>query len=228
MPLRRPPATSSRAARPRARLALPALFVALAPSVAASGCGTTTEPTGTTGPTGTPTLLVTSPAPSTCFSIGADPDAHLPVQVEVSHFALRPPGTCGLARQCGFLQLLVNGVPNNQSAAPNIDVLVRKLADRYATLELTVELVDEAGKPFVVAEKPVASSVTIRTAVACEDAGGGGGAGGTGGAGGATTSAGGAGGAGGATSGAGGATSGAGGATSGAGGATSGAGGAGG
>ncbi|MCC6525498.1 MAG: hypothetical protein IT373_22805 [Polyangiaceae bacterium] len=87
------------------------------------------------GPTGDPTLAIAEPlsvdgAP-VCASIGTDPDFRMPFYVSVQQLLLRPPGACGAYAQCGELALYVDGVLNDLSSVPAIDLLFRRLADRY-------------------------------------------------------------------------------------------------
>ena len=50
--------------------------------------------------------------------------------VAVEELILRPPGAC-IFDQCGHLALYVEDVLNNESSVPAIDVLFRKLGNRY-------------------------------------------------------------------------------------------------
>jgi len=115
------------------RLCAFALIVPLAAALGA--CSSTDAATPDTGPTGDPTISVVEPAASgtgpACVAVGPEADARVPLLVSVTELVLRPPGGCGYYVQCGHLELYVDDVLNNESAVPAIDVLLRKLADRY-------------------------------------------------------------------------------------------------
>ena len=108
--------------------------LALCACALASACTTSEEATLDVGPTGDPTLSIAEPGTDgfpVCVSIGTDADFRLPVLVDVEELALRPPGACGSYAQCGQLALYVDGVLNDRSAVPVIEVLFRRLGDRY-------------------------------------------------------------------------------------------------
>jgi hypothetical protein len=87
------------------------------------------------GPTGPPSIAVVEPsgaeAGPVCVAIGQDPDARIQLLVEAEQLVLRPPEACGAYVQCGHLAVYVDQVLNNESSVPSIDVLLRKLGDRY-------------------------------------------------------------------------------------------------
>jgi hypothetical protein len=211
----------------------PALVLAILALMAPAGCSDDEPAKVNVGPTGDPSLAIVDPAPGACIAIGAAADATIPVTVAPKELYLRPPGTCGAYKQCGHLVLRVNGVENNRGSARIIDVVFEgKIADRYADLTLSIEVLSDAETPILnQAGEPVVASISVTTAesaASCGAGAGGAGGGGTGGAGGAGGGTGGAGGAGGGTGGAGGAGGGTGGAggAAGAGGGAAGAGGA--
>lgn len=113
-------------------------------------------------------------ASTPCFSIGNDPDARVPIEIEVSDMVIRPPAFCGSTSGCGHFVLLVGNVENNIGTTRLMDVLMRKLADRYGTFDITVEargddnevLLDKSAD----VEIPARDGITILTAPACEDA----------------------------------------------------------
>lgn len=110
-----------------AALALGALLLA--------ACDDETAEPVPVGPTGPPALAFIEPSGDDpqpiCTSVGTDPDARIPLLVETTELVLRPPQACGAYVQCGHLALYVDGVPNNVSAVPTIELLLRKLGDRY-------------------------------------------------------------------------------------------------
>ncbi|MCC6555849.1 MAG: hypothetical protein IT372_23040, partial [Polyangiaceae bacterium] len=165
----------------------PAALLVAALALAVSGCSDDTTSTAVAGPTGNPKLAILSPKDGACVAIGSGIDATIPVEIKVENLYLRPPGACGVYKQCGHLVLRVNGVENNRGSATVIDVLLRKLADRYAGLTISVEVINDAGEPILAVltdgaePAPLMRSVTVTTQVACE--GGGGGSGGSGGSG---------------------------------------------
>mgnify|MGYP001827796455 CR=1 FL=1 len=117
------------------------------------------------GPTGPPSIAVVEPsgaeAGPVCISIGDDPDARIPLLIEAEQLVLRPPEACGAYVQCGHLALYVDQVLNNESAVPSIDVLLRKLGDRYHdgephegtgeadVLHVSIEVQDDLGDVLV-------------------------------------------------------------------------------
>ena len=115
------------------RLCAFALIVPLAAALGA--CSTTESATPDVGPIGDPTIGVIEPASSgigpVCVAVGSEADARVPLLIATTELVLRPPGGCGYYIQCGHLDLYVDGVLNNESAVPAIDLLLRKLADRY-------------------------------------------------------------------------------------------------
>src|SRR5690606_5356593 len=102
---------------------------------ALAGCGDDALPQGALGPSGPPSLRLIEPVPNrrgvACAAIGTEVDARVSLVFAVRELVLRPPGACGSRQQCGHLELWVDGVLNNESAVPTIDLLLRKLADRY-------------------------------------------------------------------------------------------------
>lgn len=142
------------------------------------GCGEDeTETTSTTPTVRNPSLAITSPADDMhCFSIGSDPDARIPIQIETKEMVIRPPDFCGSIAGCGHFVLLVGDRENNIGSTRLLEVLMRKLADRYGTFEITVEarnddneiLVDKSGE----SEIPARDTVTIASAPNCEAQGG--------------------------------------------------------
>jgi hypothetical protein len=108
----------------------------MVPFAAALGaCSSAESATPDLGPVGDPTIAVLVPAASgsgpVCVAVGSDADARVPLVIGTTELVLRPPGGCGYYVQCGHLDLYVDGVLNNESAVPAIDLLLRKLADRF-------------------------------------------------------------------------------------------------
>jgi hypothetical protein len=87
------------------------------------------------GPTGEPSIAFVAPSSADpqplCVVVGDEPDARIAMLVETAELVLRPPGACGYYQQCGHLDLFVDDVLNNESAVPALELLLRKLADRY-------------------------------------------------------------------------------------------------
>ncbi|MEJ7732147.1 MAG: hypothetical protein WKG00_23425, partial [Polyangiaceae bacterium] len=139
------------------------------------------------GPTGTPSVRVVygfdkegnpvSPPPDWCTVIGDsadDPRSRVPIALEVTEVTLRPPGLCGVQKQCGYAQLSVvcaptpgeggaggesgaggaggeegeqlpcPGVVNATSAAEVIEADFTKLADRYGPRTFRVDIIAES------------------------------------------------------------------------------------
>ncbi|HSN98092.1 MAG TPA: hypothetical protein VLS89_07325 [Candidatus Nanopelagicales bacterium] len=164
--------------------ALAATWFALA---VVGGCSDDTTSSSTGGVAAEPSLAISSPAEGACVAVGTDPNATFSVQVGAGNVRLRPPGACGNFANCGYLVLRVNGVENNRASTRLIDVQLRKLADPYADLTISVEVHTSEGQPLLNrAGEPVMASVQVRTEPSCgAGAGGAGGAGGMGGSGGA-------------------------------------------
>ncbi|MBW2525953.1 MAG: hypothetical protein JRI23_17360 [Deltaproteobacteria bacterium] len=136
--------------------------VLVAIALAAAACDDETQEPVALGPTGPPSMAFVEPQSHdvhpACEQVGDEPDARVPLLVETSELVLRPPDACGSYVQCGHLALYVDDVLNNESSVPAIDLLLRKLGDRYhdgrplpATgepdvLHLRVEVQDDAGE----------------------------------------------------------------------------------
>ena len=125
-------------AEPATRSNVHRLFRSTTPLLAAAclwltACDDTTTTTTSIGPTGNPTLVFADPSSAEpgplCVEVNDDPEFAFPLLVEVEELLLRPPGLCGVAAQCGHLALTVDGLPNNETAVPVIDILFRKIAD---------------------------------------------------------------------------------------------------
>jgi hypothetical protein len=190
--------------------------LALGLVVAFAGCEDDEAPAIDLGPTGFPSLAFSDPPSDgpqpVCVAVGPEIDARVPLLVDLTELVLRPPGACGLFPQCGHLELWANGILNNEAAVPAVELLLRKLADRYHdgtphagtgepdVVRVRVQMVSDSGVPMSDhAGEPLADELELITVPSCEGLGGGGsgGAGGFGGSGGAG-GAGGSGGAGGA------------------------------
>lgn len=176
---------------PRPHPLLLAALMVLAPWRLAACSDDETEATDV-GPSGNPTIALLSPASSDpqpiCVAIDDEPDARVPLLVETTELVLRPPGACGYYVQCGHLALYVDDVLNNESAVPAIDLLLRKLGDRYHdgstdlgtgepdVLRIRVDVVDAAGETMNDhAGEPLSDTVDLVTVPSCAGAGGGGG-----------------------------------------------------
>ncbi len=139
------------------RLALALLVAAGTGAIVPMACSddtTTTVDVGYSGPPAMRFVAVggqTELASGVCVPIGDDPDYFLPLEVAVQNLYLRPPGLCAAFKQCGYLRVTVRrvgdegaiegeGVINNRGASTVVPLLLRKLADRYAALEVEVEL----------------------------------------------------------------------------------------
>ena len=104
-------------------------------ALAAAACSSESTTAVDVGPTGDPTIVFAAPSSEApqpvCVAVGSEEDPRVPLLVDTTELVLRPPGACGYYVQCVHLDLTVDGVPNNESPAPAIDLLLRKLADRY-------------------------------------------------------------------------------------------------
>lgn len=140
-----------------------------------TGCSddetTSTNTTASAAPRN-PHLEITSPADGACIAIGTDPDARIPIQLETQEMIVRPPDFCGSISGCGHFVLLVNGRENNIGTTRLIDVLLRKLADRYATFEITAEARDDDNEVLTDkstdTEIPARATLTVTTALSCD------------------------------------------------------------
>jgi len=114
------------------RCGLAALVVSALVSL---GCSSESTEEIDVGPTGEPQVSFAQPlsldGEPVCVAVGAEADARVALLVETAELVLRPPGACGYYVQCGHLDLYVDDVLNDESAVPAIDLLLRKLADRY-------------------------------------------------------------------------------------------------
>ncbi len=139
------------------------------------------------GPTGSPHIAFAEPASAAgepvCVEVTTETDFRVPLLIETDEVVLRPPGTCGLYAQCGHLQLFANDVLNNEGAVRAIDLLMRKLADRYHDgsvhagsgepdlLRLRIQLVNVNGEPLLDHEgEPLADELELITVPSCDDA----------------------------------------------------------
>jgi hypothetical protein len=185
--------------RPTVRIRWPYPLAALAALLCLAACEDDAVAPIDLGPTGTPTLALTLPmktpgAERVCASIGHDANARVPILVEVEELVLRPPGACGDFVQCGHLALYTSSpsridgelqpasfVLNNEGAVPAIDLLMRKLANRYHdgkedALTIRVDVLNEAGELIVIPDNPDTERVdesklnelTLCTAADCE------------------------------------------------------------
>jgi hypothetical protein len=158
--------------------------VPLALYLAIAGCGDEKGAPIDVGPTGPPSIAFVNPPSGgepPCYSIAeSDFDARIVLVVEVEELVLQPPGACGQLAQCGHLALSANGVPNNESAVRAIELLLRKLGDRYHDgsihagtdlpdyLRLRVELVGDQGEPrFDHQGEPLADEIELITVPDC-------------------------------------------------------------
>ncbi|MBI4703607.1 MAG: hypothetical protein HY744_21050 [Deltaproteobacteria bacterium] len=136
------------------------------------------------GPTGAPALAIVEPLGTAqspaCASIGTDPGYRLLVLVAPTELLLRPPGLCGEAVQCGHLELYVEGVLNNRGSCAAIELLLRRLADRYHdgsihartgepdVLHVRVDVVGDAGDPLLDRTgKPLSAETVLVTVPDC-------------------------------------------------------------
>src|SRR5690349_10481615 len=112
---------------------------------AAPACTDETVPFIEIGPTGKVAIKLDSPVAGTCFGI----------------------------THCGHVKLTVNGIDNNVGATNVVDVLLRKLANRYTDLTLTVTLLNDLGEPWTggldggATFDVVTASVAITTKESC-------------------------------------------------------------
>ncbi len=160
-------------------LALPLALAAL------GGCGDEATTVIDVGPTGPPALRFAKPSPAdgvACASIGEDANTRVPLLVAIEQVELRPPLGCDTLKQCGHLVLFVDGVLNNATAVPAIDLLVFKLGDPYHdgsihagtgepdVLELTVQVFDDDEEPLLDRDgEPLLDSLELVTVVSCDD-----------------------------------------------------------
>lgn len=140
------------------------------------------------GKTGNPSVVFTNPSSAGssphCVEVPSDTsgsnfDFRLPMLVSADELDLRPPGAC-LFAQCGHLQLKVNGVFNNEASVPVVELLFRKLGDRFhdgsdseATgvadvLHVTVDVVDSNGDLlFDHSGEPLRDEIELITVTDC-------------------------------------------------------------
>jgi hypothetical protein len=149
-----------------------------------AACGDDETTVVDVGPTGPPSIELGDPASSApeppCLEIGAESDARASLLCRTRELLLRPPGACGGIAQCGHLALRADGTLNNEGATPVIELLARKLADRYHDgethlgtgapdlLTLRVEVIAESGEPLLDHEgKELFDEVAVVTAPSC-------------------------------------------------------------
>lgn len=151
-------------------------------SCALAGCTTDDTAAPDIGPTATPEVTILSPTDGACIVVADIPDPVVVVRASVADkygqatLELMPPGSC-IHDQCGHLVLAANGVFNSTSATTTMELLLRKLANRYTDIELSVAAVHDDGTPFVVGGmetdaghtggEPVVARVKIKTAASC-------------------------------------------------------------
>lgn len=154
------------------------------------------------GPTGPPSIafkqaqltVLDESTTEACVSLGTNTSVPVPLLVAIEELYLRPPGTCGLYAQCGHLQLLADGVLNNESATTTIDLLVHKLASPYHdglihpgssqvdVLQVEVRVVDDEGVGLRVDDNGrllvdggeangqlLSDQLSLQTVVSCDD-----------------------------------------------------------
>jgi len=155
-------------------------LLALAPQL---GCSSDETASAPVGPQGNPTIAITEPqgvgGEPACVEVSDDPDARGPLFVTVDELVLRPPGAC-IYDQCGHLALYVDGVLNNESSVPVVDVLFRKLADKYhdgstssATgepdvLNVRIDVVDGSGAQLLDHDDvPLSADIALITVPLC-------------------------------------------------------------
>jgi hypothetical protein len=104
-------------------------------ALSCAGCSSESTEEVDVGPTGEPEVSFAQPlslnGEAVCVAVGTEPDARIALLVQTAELVLRPPGACGYYVQCGHLDLYVDGVLNNESAVPAIDLLLSKVADRF-------------------------------------------------------------------------------------------------
>jgi hypothetical protein len=143
-------------------------------SLSCLGCGDDEDVVVDIGPTGPPAIVFADPSNGACVSVGDDADARVPLRVVTTELVLRPPGACGQFAQCGHLELFAEDVANNEGAQRVIELLLRKLADRYHDgtphagsgepdlLEVRVEVVKDDGEPLLDHEGfPIADELAL-------------------------------------------------------------------
>lgn len=155
-----------------------AIVLGLIVAGGAATCAEETAPTVDVGPVGTVFLNIKSPLSGQCIVVPAGADPTVPIEVDVrdpengnATFILRPPGNCGTYGHCGRVALEVNGVENNEGATSVVDLLLRKLADRYTNLTVKATLVNDEGVPFANTDggEPVSATVTFKSAKPCAE-----------------------------------------------------------
>lgn len=149
--------------------------LALAVAFATSACGDDDE-TAAPAPLPPPTLSIVSvqgvggplwePGKDPCVELGLDADQSVVVSFVATDFVLRPPGTCGSARQCGTALLRVD--PSGDSDAQHVQAAQTSITAKLAELgagshTFRVELRDKNGEPVPDAEAggTLASEVTL-------------------------------------------------------------------
>jgi hypothetical protein len=90
-----------------------------APKTSDAGADTTAPPVdsggGDTAPVGpAPTIKITSPADQAAIIITDDPDVQ--IAFTVTNFTLMDPGSCGATKNCGHVQILVDGPACNDNS----------------------------------------------------------------------------------------------------------------
>jgi hypothetical protein len=153
-------------------------------AVSAGGCSSSSDSTETpdAGPTGTLSIVsvnfVTTWTDGLCIEIPDGDDPTFPIVVSTA-VHLRPPGYCTALQdvQCGHLLVRVNGRENSQSATTVALVHLGNLGNHYADLTITIELVDDDGKPIPTSadagpQMPVMQTVKVTTSKSCAADGG--------------------------------------------------------
>jgi hypothetical protein len=159
-------------------------LISLTLAAVLAGCGSSGGTTTETGPTGPPSVAFAEPASgqgAQCVSTLGFADAEIPLLVSTEELVLRPPLACDNVAQCGHLELLVDGLFNNNSSVPTINLLLRKLGDPIHdgsidagtgepdVLRVLVRAVDSDGVPFVDEEDiPIADEMDLITVEDCE------------------------------------------------------------
>jgi hypothetical protein len=162
----------------RARPALRASLLIACSLALASGCGDDEdETTPIAQPEGPPTVRITAirttSGPS--FEVGSgaqpvveagcDPRKTVNVDLELGFFTRKPPGACAGIPQCGSVLLTVQGPGGREgsvrSTAVSVPVRLSDLDFEAGRYVFTVELRDDADKPFTVPDAVPTDSVSV-------------------------------------------------------------------
>jgi hypothetical protein len=137
------------------------------------------------------------PLDKACVEVRPGDEPTFSLALDVRNVLLRPPGLCAQATSyggggaygvggaggaggaeeiivlpCGHLLLTVNGQENNKTTSASVDVLLRKLANRYTDLHIEIIAIDDFGFPIYRSNNPkspvLKTSIDVTTRESCE------------------------------------------------------------